>query len=92
MFWYGIAVLIAAVVFAGFSFGVWVGYRFACGMKTAGLSNEQEALVKYFHEASVVYCSKKTPGAFHLKPACAGVDLKPLQLCSHCFSQMEKHK
>ena len=79
MFWAGVAALMAAIAFAVFSFGVLVGYNFACGMKrmkTAGLTNEQDVLVKYFHAANEVYCSKKSPGAFHLQPVCAGVDLK----------------
>ena len=92
LFWCGVASLFAAVLFAGFSFGVWVGWRLACSVKTAGLSNEQEALVKYFHTATAIYCSKKCPGAFHVNPVCAGFDLKPLELCSHCFKQMKKHK
>ena len=90
--WVAVAAIFAAVLFAVFSFGVAVGYRLACGLKTAGLSNEQEALVKHFHEAAEVYCSKKSPGAFHVNPVCAGVDLKPLQLCTHCFKQMKKHR
>lgn len=95
MFWVGVAALFAAIAFAVFSFGALVGYKFASGMKhmkTAGLTNEQEALVKYFHAANEVYCSKKSPGAFHLQPVCAGVPLKPMQLCSNCFLQMKKHK
>ena len=92
LFWYGVAAFLAAVLFAGFSCGVWVGYKFAWSMKTAGLSNEQEALLKYFHSATEVYCTKKSPGAFHVNPACGGFDLMPMQLCSHCFKQMKKHK
>jgi hypothetical protein len=92
LFWYGIAALFTAVLFAGFSVGVLVGYKLACGLKTAGLSNEQEALVKYFHSATDIYCSKKSPGAFHVNPVCGVFDLKPLQLCGHCFRQMKKHK
>ena len=49
MFWAGVAALMAAIAFAVFSFGVLVGYKSACGMKsmkTAGLVNEQETLVK----------------------------------------------
>ena len=92
LLWCGIAALFAAVLFAVFSVGMWAGYRLANGMKTAGLSNEQEALVKYFHAATEIYCSKKSPGAFHVNPVCGGIDLKPLQLCEHCFRQMKKHK
>ncbi len=95
MFWAGVAALMAAIAFAVFSFGVLVGYKFACGMKrmkTAGLTTEQDVLVKYFHAASEVYCSKKSPGAFHLQPFCAGVDLKPMQFCGHCFLKMKKQK
>ena len=42
--WVAVAAIVAAVLFAVFSFGVAVGYRLACGLKTAGLSNEQENL------------------------------------------------
>ena len=95
MVWVGVAALLAALGFAVFSFGVLVGYKFACGMKhmkTAGLTNEQEALVKCFHAATEVYCSKKSPGAFNLQPVCAGVPLKPMQFCGNCFLQMKKQK
>jgi len=95
LFWAGVAAVMAALAFAVFSFGVLVGYKFAFGMKhmkTAGLTNEQEALVKYFHAATEVYCSKKSPGAFHLQPICAGVDMKPIQFCSHCLLKLKKQQ
>jgi len=92
LFWPAVAALFAAVLFAAFSCGALVGYRFACSIKSAGLSTEQETLVKYFHTGTAIYCSKKSPGAFHVNPVCAGIDLKPLEFCSFCFKQLKKQR
>ena len=94
-FWFGVAVLLALVSFAFFSCGVLVGVKLASSCKIAGLSNEQEALVKYFKnncECAVYFC-RSTPSCFHVQPACgAASNLKPVKLCSFCFSKLKKDK
>jgi hypothetical protein len=88
-----VAALLAVVMFAVFSCGLLIGMKLAWNLKPAGLTNEQEALVKHFGENSFVYFCKSTPSCFHVQPACGGTsNLKPVNLCSFCFTKLKKNK